>query len=288
VGDGSQKNQATPRKVPVEKSKKVGTFNFASCAISESDNIFCWGLNNGIFLENSGSTDFFLKPVLLKTKVKIDSLAGSQTFVGNDKEDKKTFHIWGDNEKGQAAVGSTQHLFIEPQVVQFSKNVKKFDAESFNTCFLYEDGILACSGENEFCQMISDDKGNRLSPVPLNDLPPLSDFSMAGRSICGITMEGDVYCWGDNSAQVDGGKEKVLCKPTKVEGLPKAAQLANGGQSSCILSVDNEVYCWGFYWNGTLTGDKIGFTPPKKVPWLASLLRPDEATLNAAGVISST
>ncbi len=101
-------------------------------------------------------------------------------------------------------------------------------------------------------------------------------------------MEGDVYCWGDNSAQVDGGKEKVLCKPTKVEGLPKAAQLANGGQSSCILSVDNEVYCWGFYWNGTLTGDKIGFTPPKKVPWLASLLRPDEATLNAAGVISST
>jgi hypothetical protein len=88
--------------------------------------------------------------------------------------------------------------------------------------------------------------------------------------VCWNSRYAFVYCWGDNSAQVDGGKEKVLCKPTKVEGLPKVAQLANGSHSSCILSVDNEVYCWGFYWNGTLTGDKIGFTPPKKVPWLAS------------------
>jgi len=277
VGDGSQENQATPKKVPVGTSKKVRAANSSSCALSESEDVFCWGLNYSIFLGATSSVEFFLKPFKIKTNAKFEDIVVGSTFFGYDKENKNVLHVWGENGHGEAALGSTQNPFYEPQILTLEKNVKNVQTFSNNTCFLFEDGTLACSGENGSCQMMSDDLSDRLSPAVLDTLPPLADFSLVGSSTCGLTMEGEVYCWGKNLAQIANSDQDFFCKPQKIEGLPKVAQLANGGQSSCILSVDNEVYCWGFYWDGTLTGDKTpAYISPRKVPWLASVLRPNE------------
>ena len=64
----------------------------------------------------------------------------------------------------------------------------------------------------------------------------------AGDGVCAITDWGDLYCWGDRSAQ--GAPE--VHTPTPVDTLPDSVLAVTlGGQHICARTPADEHFCWG-------------------------------------------
>jgi alpha-tubulin suppressor-like RCC1 family protein len=63
---------------------------------------------------------------------------------------------------------------------------------------------------------------------------------------CGVTMDGDGYCWGvGNGGQIGDSTYEDRLIPTRVAGGLKFRQITAGVQHVCGLTVSGAAYCWG-------------------------------------------
>ena len=96
---------------------------------------------------------------------------------------------------------------------------------------------------------------------------------------CAYSVEGEVFCWGDNSGgQLGNGNSDVTTGSVRLVGLGpsvgrRVADVAAGSQHTCALTEAGRVWCWGRNFNGQV-GD--GTTQPR--------FRPVEATGNLVGL----
>ncbi|HUS31965.1 MAG TPA: hypothetical protein VMZ53_25870 [Kofleriaceae bacterium] len=94
---------------------------------------------------------------------------------------------------------------------------------------------------------------------------PTVAFRSAGigaRHICGLSMAGDIYCWGDNSVgQVGTGTVgDPVTLPTKLMGGP-FTHLAVGAEHSCAMDGSGKPVCWGQNTYGQTRGAGPGTSP---------------------------
>jgi hypothetical protein len=62
---------------------------------------------------------------------------------------------------------------------------------------------------------------------------------------CAVSVEGEVWCWGNEDTLGDGSEQPVPF-PRKIVGLPVTTQsVAMAGAAICALGTDNAVRCWG-------------------------------------------
>jgi len=69
-----------------------------------------------------------------------------------------------------------------------------------------------------------------------------------GRHACGLTTEGEAYCWGSNvfGARGDGTLDTAaVSRPARVEADRPFARLSVGEEHACALTADGAAYCWG-------------------------------------------
>lgn len=95
------------------------------------------------------------------------------------------------------------------------------------------------------------------------------DIAVGTNHACAITLEGDVYCWGDGGAgRLGDGETSSRSTPVLVaapQGV-KFASIAAGGYHACGVTITGEAYCWGAGTNGVLgTGDTDNQTLPTLV-----------------------
>ena len=63
---------------------------------------------------------------------------------------------------------------------------------------------------------------------------------------CGVTTDGDAFCWGDNSSgQLGDGSTTSSLVPVPVGGSQRFARVTVGAYHTCGLTTANAVYCWG-------------------------------------------
>lgn len=63
---------------------------------------------------------------------------------------------------------------------------------------------------------------------------------------CGVTVQQDVYCWGDNqSGQLGNGTQTSSATPTKISSDLKFRSVTTGYLYSCAVAVTGAGYCWG-------------------------------------------
>src|ERR1043165_4089174 len=69
----------------------------------------------------------------------------------------------------------------------------------------------------------------------------------AGREhTCALDMQGNVWCFGDNTkGQVIAGGPPFVVEPTKISLSGKVVQLAAGRAFTCARMLDGTVTCWG-------------------------------------------
>jgi len=63
---------------------------------------------------------------------------------------------------------------------------------------------------------------------------------------CGVTTDGEAFCWGDNSSgQLGDGSTTSSLAPVPVGGTQRFARVTVGGHHTCGVTTANAVYCWG-------------------------------------------
>jgi alpha-tubulin suppressor-like RCC1 family protein len=135
------------------------------------------------------------------------------------------------------------------------KGVVHIEAGHFHFIVRTKEGKLYCWGDNNFGQL-----GNGTLNTVNNskDTPVLIECLKTKNIIyicCGVrhslalTVEGDVYSWGDNTyRQIGNGTfEKYQTIPLKIHGFKsqKVKAIACGGYHSLALTENNELFSWG-------------------------------------------
>lgn len=73
-----------------------------------------------------------------------------------------------------------------------------------------------------------------------------ADVDPGDAHTCALTLNGELYCWGDGSfGQLGVGNLESQTTPTRVGVDEDWLALATGGTHSCALKKDGSLYCWG-------------------------------------------
>lgn len=115
--------------------------------------------------------------------------------------------------------------------------------------------------------------------------------SLGVGATCGLTAEGDAYCWGFGiGGQLGDGQRTNSSTPVAVSGGVKFATIRvdPDGMGACGLTSSGELYCWGPLGLVLGTGDVYAGTySPTKVDVAQSFVSFDLGQLHACGVTAT-
>ena len=95
-----------------------------------------------------------------------------------------------------------------------------------------------------------------------------ASVSAGGFHTCGVTTDGDAYCWGWNGwGQLGNGMASVKpgTTPDPVAGGLTFTSVSAGGFHTCGVTTDGTTYCWGRNEDGQLGNPAASHTTPTAV-----------------------
>lgn len=267
LGDGSIGGaRAVPEMVtglPPVVALALGGYH--SCALTQDDELFCWGINDEGQLGLGAAGYPEATPQLVGTFPGATSIAagGFHTCVAAGGE----LWCWGRNDEGQIGNGSTgAGVPTQVLVAGLPVEISSVTGGDWHTCALGDDTNVYCWGGNALGQL---GRGNTSPPEPNPDivtgLADVIDLFAADDHTCAIDGSLDLSCWGDNlNGQIgDGIAGGERTDPTTVVDLPSVVDVAGGRRHTCGLTEVGDVLCWGLNSSGEL-GD--GSTENRALP----------------------
>lgn len=186
---------------------------------------------------------------------------------------------WGGSTLGQLGYGNTfsigdDETLISSPDTSVSNAEISFAAGALHSCVLISEGTeknVHCWGDNSNGQLGRDDKENIGATQPAATTTLKVALSLDGDSVekvvagayhtCALTVNGAVYCWGDNSyGQLgcghfdDIGDGTIPVSSLTPVPVGEAVQdITAGGFHTCVTAQDSSgVKCWGYNQFGQL------------------------------------
>lgn len=283
LGDSSTTDRAAPTPVAgniVFRQITAGANH--TCGVSTEDEPFCWGANQKGQLGNGGRVNATI-PTPVGGRLQVTQItAGREHTCATrkhwDKQDRAL--CWGSNQFGQ--LGDMERDDSSLPVETFGVILYvSISAGDMHTCGATQQGKFFCWGGNERGQL-----GNgsiTFSRVPffgrMNRKVSFVQIVSGAAHSCGLTSEGQVYCWGENTAgQVGNGKGGRALFPTLVKEAAGYTALTAGGATTCGLKGDGSAFCWGSNTDGQYGADGPGSRTPapalQGASWLGLSLGP--------------
>lgn len=202
-----------------------------TCAISTSAEAYCWGAG-GFGALGNGSKDMMTAPSLVAGGFTFGSVSSGGWHACGITTSGETY-CWGSNESGQ----------------------------------------LGTEAATEICDRREGTSNVRLSepcatrPVRFSGGLTLAHVSAGGRHTCGITTDGEAYCWGNNEfGQLGNGSTSNSVAPVPISGGLRFESVSAGWEYTCGVTDDGIAYCWGDNGHGQLgDGSFIGSSVPVRV-----------------------
>ena len=252
---------------------------FHTCGLTQSGDAYCWGPNE--HGEGGGST-LTPNPMPVSGGLSFQSVSAGEVHscgvtTGGDA------YCWGGNGDGQLGDG-TQVRRLTPTPVSGGLVFQSISAGVLHTCALTTGGDAYCWGRKSDGELGDGSNtgpeqcigANPCSTTPLAVAGGLTFQSVSAGSAhtCGLTTDGDAYCWGSNlngklGDGSDTGPEQCVggnpCSttPLAVAGGHTFQSVSAGRLHSCAVTTGGEAYCWGRNDDGQL-GD--GTTAVRLLP----------------------
>ncbi|MEQ1722018.1 MAG: hypothetical protein ABL930_02500 [Pseudobdellovibrio sp.] len=215
----------------------------ASCAVTTTGGLKCWGRNDNNNLNIIGTDGLYRTPTdvpgFSSGVQEVDALNTSFCFLKTD----GTVWCWGTGASGQLGNNTLLNSAVAVQATGLSL-VNNIESGLDHTCALKSDQTLWCWGANTFGQV-----GNNsptIQKIPVQVLTSVSKFSVGRNNSCAVKTDGTAWCWGANdSGQVGNGLLTNTLVPTQVSALGiTAVDIAVGYDSVCATTATN-IFCWG-------------------------------------------
>jgi len=231
------------------------------CALTAEGRAFCWGENRSGQLGDGTTADRSTPTAVAGDLVFGQITAGSGHTCSLTPEG--AVFCWGFN--GNGALGNGQASSDPtrtPAPVSGDHTFAQIDAGLSATCALTPSGRAFCWGLNSRGQLgIGTGAERRLVPTPVETDLRFRQISVGLESVCAVTIEERVLCWGDNrGGQLGDGTRTDRARPAPVDTELRFRQVRVGAAHACALTADGEAFCWGWNSNGQL-GDGTTVTP---------------------------
>lgn len=163
---------------------------------------------------------------------------------------------WGQNQIGQAGLGTTSSSVPVPTRVPDLQGVAEVSAASAGAhyCARKTDNSVWCWGWNVDGQVGDGTSGTanqvRATPKEVSGINATA-LAMGGRHSCALVLGQNVQCWGRNDlGQLGDNSTELRALPVVVKTSPstnlgQVTSLGNGSSHSCATRSNGEVWCWG-------------------------------------------
>lgn len=237
LGNGKTLSSAVPG--PVEGDIPfvlLSTGDRVSCGIAQGGAGYCWGYNQYYMLGNgSPYADGNPTPQAL-----VGNIAFSEISVGRSLACGLTgagaLYCWGSSARDYT--GSQDRNIPKLVNLPYGESVTAFSVGDNRACILTESGAVYCGRGNTIYE---------LGPWPtkVNGLPPIVQIATGNYSTCGLTADGEAFCWGLNEyGQLGNGTMNHSTFPVRVKTDVRFTSISVEWHA-CGLTADGDIYCWG-------------------------------------------
>ena len=235
-----------------------------TCAISPTQQVSCWGANDGGQLGDGTTVAYRLLPAPVVGSLHFTQISASGSFACGIAD---VAYCWGSNNLSSLGDGTTVTRRLPTPVIG-GDAFTYISAGGDHACALTKAGDAFCWGISQLGAVGDGTNANtRLSPVAVVGGLKFTKIASGARHTCGLVASGAMYCWGWN---VDGalgdGTTTTRYAPTAVSGGLTFASLAAGADDTCGLTPNGVAYCWGANDRGKLgTADTVAKLTPTAV-----------------------
>jgi len=254
----------------INNAIQVSSISQHACALLETGQVKCWGLNMSGQLGNGGSSWEVSTPVFvsgINNAVYISSGGSHTCALLND----NSLNCWGSNDHGQLNTGTDQRIQKTPvNFIDISKDVKEIDLGVNITCLLYVDGDIECVGDNFYGVLGNGTSSLNLIPINSYNSNNISDVSLGYGSSCFSLSNGTVKCAGRNyRGQLGSGYNLFnfsldsILVPGVNNSIKTALSYGTNDSHACAILDTGEIKCWGSNSIGQLgQGNTTSQSPP--------------------------
>lgn len=223
----------------------VSAGRWHTCALDASGDAYCWGMNSAGQLGLPGNLFVSLPARVPVLKFTALTARGDHTCGLTD--DGRAY-CWGSNTRGAVGDGSNSLHVHEPTAVAGNLSFRSLAAGAGCTCGVATDGTGWCWGLDGAGQL-GDGAATLEHRTPVMVAGRLTFAELhpgLGTMTCGLTPEGDAYCWGRNlHGGLGDGMTEESPAPVPVAGVLRFRSLTVGGVHACGIAVTGLAYCWG-------------------------------------------
>jgi alpha-tubulin suppressor-like RCC1 family protein len=257
------------------KVKQVASGNWHACAVTETNEVWCWGRSYGGALGNGSMKDrSFVAPVHVDGLANVAEVAAdSASAMGA----RSFFRLHDGTVLFVGVVPGHETAKLTPWK-PFAP-AKQIVTEGYSACAVKTSGQVTCEG-----LVIGTDYQFKLGyeDRPLPHLASVANMTLGPQHACVVSAEGQVSCWGSEEyLKFDFGQfngNASLPAPRKVPGLSEVKTTAICGAQTCAITQSGQVHCWTRHDGDWLPSDRE-IPPPAKPKQLALNLDIAEVSL---------
>jgi alpha-tubulin suppressor-like RCC1 family protein len=228
---------------------------FHTCATYREE-VRCWGYNEFGQVGDGSRVDRQTPQTVSGVARAALVLAAGSNHTCALLSESQVLKCWGQNKNGQLGNGtkvdSAGAVYVEGvEGLRFAS----LTAGDRHTCASTLNGNVLCWGFNQYGQL--GDGTNEISTLPVEVLNIDKEIAVVTAGFyhtCGLTFDGIVNCWGDNTyGQLGDGSTTQQWTPVLTNGLGSTVlNIAAGSFHTCAVLADQSAMCWGINQDGQL------------------------------------
>jgi alpha-tubulin suppressor-like RCC1 family protein len=239
--------------------KSIATGTQTVCAVTTAGGAKCWGVTNVSGSASPSSSTSPVDVVGLTTGVENVSIgAGYSCFLTTTKNVKCV----GGNNWGQLGNGTVTSSTTTTDVQNIDGIAQSLSSGSQSSCIVTTSRTVKCWGYGGYGNLGHGASPTYSStPVDVSGLTSVAQVAVADNSVCALTTNGAVKCWGRNdTGQLGNGAAGNSNVPVNVTGLSSGVRAIRAGQLHfCAILDSGSMKCWGRNSEGQLgTGATSG------------------------------